>query len=270
MNKILSAALAAALLSACTAQTAPPSSDAAVQLEQQAGLAVNWMQESGEYHALAHHSCNAARTAFDAAKGPAGRKKAVVVDLDETMMDNSAYAAWRIQTNTPFKPDDWTRWVNARQTAAIAGAVDFNNYVNSHGGKMFYVSNRKQDSELAGTLDDMKTLGFQGADEKSLLLKTGKSSKSERFAQIEAQGYDIVLFIGDNLNDFGDEPYHKTNAERRRFVEQNKNKFGTRFIMLPNPTYGDWEPGMAKDYYSLSPEARLEVRRKALRAWNGK
>ena len=70
---------------------------------------VNWMQESGEFKALSYQAFNFARIVFDNAAAPNRQKKAVVVDLDETMLDNSAYAAWRIKNNIPFKQADWAR-----------------------------------------------------------------------------------------------------------------------------------------------------------------
>lgn len=253
-------------LSACNAPA--PSADA--QLQQQAVMGVNWIQESGEYQALAHQAFNAAKVAFDNAKVAKGKKKAVVVDLDETMVDNSAYAGWQIKNNHPFDGESWTRWVNARQTPAIPGAVEFNNYVNSHKGTMFYVSNRKDDVEKVATIDDMKAAGFNGVNEQTLYLKKDKSNKSARFEEIEKQGYEIVVYIGDNLNDFGDATYKKSNAERREFVKANQAKFGKTFIVLPNPNYGDWESGMAKDYYKGDAQSRVNIRMNAIRAWDGK
>ena len=151
----------------------------------------------------------------------------------------------------------------------MAGAVKFNNYVNSRGSKVFYVSNRLEKEEQAATLENMKRLGFTGVDDQSLLLKTDRSNKSVRFKQVQDQGYAIVAFMGDNLNDFGYETYRKDNAQRRQFVDQNKQLFGTKFIVLPNPSYGDWE-SMAKGYYSLTPQGKLDARSKALRTWDGK
>ncbi|AWI51017.1 5'-nucleotidase, lipoprotein e(P4) family [Actinobacillus porcitonsillarum] len=241
-----------------------------VQLQEQAVLGLNWVQQSGEYQALAYQAFNTAKLMFDQAKAPKGKKKAVVVDLDETMLDNSAYAGWQVRNGKAFDGKDWTRWVDARQTTAIAGAVEFNNYVNSHGGKMFYVSNRKDSTEKAGTLDDMKELGFTGVSEETLYLKKDKSNKSIRFAEIEKQGYEIVLYIGDNLNDFGDATYKKSNAERRAFVDQNSQEFGKKFIVLPNPNYGDWEGGLAKDYYKGDAQSRVKIRHDAVKAWDGK
>ena len=58
-------------------------------------LAVNWFQQSGEYQALSWQAFNTARMAFDNAPSLTGKPKAVIVDLDETMIDNSAYSAWQ-------------------------------------------------------------------------------------------------------------------------------------------------------------------------------
>lgn len=217
-------------------------------LQEQATLGLNWMQQSGEYQALTHQAFNMAKMAFDQAKAKKGKKKAVIVDLDETMLDNSAYAGWQVKNHETFSDEIWTRWVNARQTQAIAGAVAFNNYVNSHKGTMFYVSNRKDSTDKASTIENMKQLGFKGVSENKIFLKTDKSNKTPRFTEIEKQGYDIVLYIGDNLNDFGDATYKKSNEERRQFVQENSAKFGKTFIVLPNPTYGDGEAGLDKNY----------------------
>lgn len=260
-------------LTGCATQHAPSGDEQAqanAQLQQQAVMGINWMQQSGEYQALAYQAFNTAKVAFDNASAPKGKKKAVVVDLDETMVDNSAYAGWQVQHGKAFDGKDWTRWVNARQTQAVPGAVEFNNYVNTHGGTMFYVSNRKDDGEKVATVEDLKKLGFNGVTNQTLLLKKDKSSKSARFADIEKQGYDIVLYIGDNLNDFGDATYHKPNAERRQFVQANSQAFGKKFIVLPNPNYGDWEGGLAKDYFKGTPQDRVNIRLNAIKAWDGK
>jgi len=260
---------AAAVLSACTHHHAVENHDQ-LKLQNQAALGVVWMQQSGEYQALAHQAFNTAKMAFDHAKQAKGKKKAVVVDLDETMMDNSAYAGWQIKNGQGFSQETWTKWVNARETAAIPGAVEFANYVNNHGGTIFYVSNRLEKGEREGTIGDMKRLGFTGVSEKTLLLKADKSNKSARFKTITDQGYDIVLYVGDNLNDFGDTTYRKPNAERRDFVSKNAKDFGNKYIVLPNPNYGDWEGGLAPNYFKGDTKNKLEIRHNAIKAWDGK
>ena len=262
------AAMSAFILTGCATQNKSAEADA--QLQQQAVLGLNWIQQSGEYQALSYQAYNAAKVAFDHAKVKKGKKKAVVVDLDETMLDNSPYAGWQVQNNKPFDGKDWTRWVEARQSGVVPGAVEFNNYVNTHGGKMFYVSNRKESNEKAGTIDDMKRLGFNGVEDSAFYLKKDKSPKAARFEEIEKQGYEIVVYVGDNLDDFGDAIYGKQNAERRDFVAQNKAKFGKTFIVLPNPNYGGFEGGLAKDYFKGDSSSKVKARLDAIKAWYGK
>lgn len=254
-----------ALLSACS-QT---QQGAESQLQNQAALGLLWVQQSGEYQALAHQAFNSAKIAFDQAKVAKGKKKAVAIDLDETLMDNSPYAAWQIQNGQAFSGESWTKWVNARQSGAIAGAVEFVNYVNAHGGTVFFVSNRRDDVEKAATIDDMRRLGFNQVSEQTLLLKKDKSNKTPRFNQIEQQGYEIVLYVGDNLNDFGDATYRQSNEQRREFVAHNAELFGKKFIILPNPNYGDWEGGFDPNYFKGDASQQLNIRQNLLKAWNG-
>lgn len=263
------AAISAFVLAGC-AHKMDPQAHADAQLQQQAVLGLNWMQDSGEYQALAYQAYNAAKVAFDQAKVTKGKKKAVVVDLDETMLDNSPYAGWQVKNNHPFDSKSWTDWVNARQSRAVPGAVEFNNYVNSHKGKMFYVTNRKDGSEKAATIDDMKRLGFNGVDDSALYLRKDKSAKAARFAEIEKQGYEIVLYVGDNLDDFGDAVHGKLNDERRAFVAKNQAKFGKTFIVLPNANYGGFEGGLAKDYFKGDTQSKIKARLDAIQAWDGK
>ena len=240
-----------------------------VLLAEQGMLAYNWMQQSGEYRALAYQAFNAAKAAFDAAVPADGMKKAVVVDLDETMIDNSAEGAIRLLEHKEFDPSFWTRWCEAEQALAIPGAVEFANYVNSHGGKMFYVSNRIVGPEYQPTINNLEALGFTGVDSTSVLLKDKVSQKTARFEQVEKAGYEIVVFIGDNLDDFRftGETYRKLNDVRRSVVDKYKSDFGVKYIVLPNPLYGNWEGGLNADYYKNDAAGKLKIRRDNLKVW---
>ncbi len=268
MKKLTLCATSALVMLALTG-CAQQKTDAQQKLNDESVMALNWFQQSGEYQALTYQAFNTAKIAFDNAKPLDGKPKAVVVDLDETMIDNSAYSAWQVKANKPFDSKTWSEWTAAKQALAVPGAVSFANYVNSHGGTMFYVSNRKT-SEYAATMENLNSLGFTGVNEKTLLLSSDTSNKQARFDAIKAAGYNIVIYAGDNLNDFGSATYHKDNAERRAFVNQNHNQFGTQYIVLPNPLYGDWESGLAASYNKLTPEQKLKVREANLRAWSGK
>ena len=135
---------------------------------------------------------------------------------------------------------------------------------------MFYVTNRKDSTEKTGTIDDMKRLGFKGLDDSSFYFKKDKSAKAARFAEIEKQGYEIVLYAGDNLDDFGDTVHGKSNNERRSFVQQNQAKFGKTFIVLPNANYGGWEGGLADGYFKKDTQGKIKARLDAVQAWDGK
>ncbi|WP_413722365.1 5'-nucleotidase, lipoprotein e(P4) family [Sodalis sp. RH23] len=260
------------LLSGCAPhQQAAAPETAQQKLTEQTVFAVNWMQQSGEISALSYQAFNTAETAFIQAKARPGLKKAVVVDLDETMIDNSAYAGWQIKHHQPFTDATWSKWNQAREAKALPGAVAFSHYVLEHGGRIFYVSNRAQ-ADYTATVDNLKALGFADVSPQTVLLKPtgGSSNKVERFAAVEKQGYDIVVYVGDNLNDFSGETYHKLNTQRRDFVNRHQEEFGRKYIVLPNPSYGDWEGGMAQDYFKVNDEGKVKIREERIDAWDGK
>lgn len=101
------------------------------ELNDQSLLAINWVQQSGEYQALTYQAYNIAKVAFDNVVNQNIINPAVVVDLDETVLDNSPYQASLIDTNNKFSPDTWSQWILAEKAKAIPGAVEFINYVNA-------------------------------------------------------------------------------------------------------------------------------------------
>ncbi len=263
MKKLLVALPLMLAVSHTMAATENPTTPLAEQNTQ----AVLWMQNAGEYRALCHQAYNMARLSFDAAKATAKGKLAVMVDLDETMLNNSPYAAWQIQNQRSYETATWDAWVNAVQTPAIEGAVALANYVTQQGGTMFYVSNRS-DRTLKATKENLKKVGFPNVSDFTVRLKHETSNKAPRLESIEKDGYNVVLFMGDNLNDFPElHTYHKLNDERNAIVDTHQEQFGHRFILLPNPSYGDWEPGLAEGYYGLTEEQKMKLREQRLQAW---
>jgi len=53
-------------------------------------------------------------------------------------------------------------------------------------------------------------------------------------------------------------------------IAQNKAKFGKTFIVLPNPNYGGFEGGLAKDYFKGDSSSKVKARLDAIKAWDGK
>lgn len=230
---------------------------------------VIWMQNAGEYQALCYQAFNLAEQAVDRAKETETSKWAVVVDLDETMLDNSPYAGWQLLQGKPYDSTTWNAWCRAESTPAIPGSLDFAQHVIQQGGALFYVSNRS-DVTFEETRDNLITLGFPQVDKQRLLLKSDTSNKQPRFQAITDSGYKIVLMLGDNLNDFPElETWHKGNAERNAAMADRSSDFGYRFIVFPNPSYGDWEGGLVPGYHKLTAQEKLAVRREKLSAWGG-
>lgn len=150
----------------------------------------------------------------------------------------------------------------------MPGAVSFVKFVLAHNGRVFYISNRDA-ADYQSTADNLIQQGFPDINRETLILKAATGTdKSARFKSVIARGYTPVIFMGDNLNDFTGETWHRNNDQRRRFVGLNHQAFGTKFIILPNPSYGDWEGGMDKNYWKLSSEQKLQVRDKNLISWH--
>ncbi|MBO8161016.1 MAG: 5'-nucleotidase, lipoprotein e(P4) family [Thermosipho sp. (in: Bacteria)] len=234
-------------------------------LNEQMVMAMLWYQNSGEMRALAYQAFNIAKLIYDMdLKEESTKPRAVIVDVDETVLDNSPYDAGHIGTNNAY-PKGWTEWCEARLATPIPGAVEFLNYVAKTGGVVFYITNRSESVKQA-TIDNLKMLGFPFADEEHVLTKTTTSDKEPR-RQLVAEKYKIVLLMGDNLNDFSSLFRKKGVEERNELVDQMKEMWGTKFIVLPNPIYGDWEGAVYNYNWGLSPEGKDKARKEHLFMW---
>jgi len=232
------------------------------------------MQKAAEFRALAYQAFNLGRWQLDAdfdkknlKKLPKPERKltrAVVVDIDETVLDNSPHQAELIKNRMPFTSSVWTAWVNRRQAKPIPGAVEFLKYANSKGVRVFYVSNRSE-IEKQGTIDNLKAVGFPDVSDETVLVRTTESGKEPRRLSI-ASKHRIVLLIGDNLNDFSNAFERKTVADRFSEVDKVKDVWGKRFIVLPNAMYGDWENAIY-EYGRLTEVEKTAKRANALESY---
>jgi len=229
--------------------------------------AVLWTQLSGEKRALSYQAFALARIMLDRdlrANRNRRVKRAVIVDIDETILDNSRYQTMLLKTRTNYASKTWTDWVNKAEATALPGAVEFLQYANSRGVRVFYITNRKQ-IEKEGTARNLKQAGFPNVNDETLLVRTDTSVKEARRRAIAAK-YRVVLLMGDNLNDFAEVfENSKTVESRVAATDQNKNLFGARFIVLPNPMYGNWEDAIYGDASKLSEEEKAAKRRAALK-----
>ncbi|OKB64692.1 5'-nucleotidase, lipoprotein e(P4) family [Serratia marcescens] len=233
-------------------------------LARQNTSAVLWVQNSAEYYALVTQAFNMARYAFDQAESEPGKKKAVVVDIDETIMNNAPYEAHKVQTGELYSKRNWNEWIGKESAKPVPGAIVFANYVIRQGGEVFYVSNRKQ-TDYLHTMNNLIKVGFPQVSSKTLLLRDDMANKQQRFNKISDAGYDIVVYLGDNLDDFGSDFYRKKESARKRAVSENAPKFGRQFIIMPNPMYGSWENVLTDKYPGLNVQEKTEARLKLIR-----
>lgn len=227
--------------------------------------ATTWFQNSPESQALYHQGFNIAKLRLEQfSKVKSAKPKAVVVDIDETMLDNSPFQAQEIIDNKEFSSDFWNEWSQLGKAKALPGAMEFSKYCDSLGVTLFYISNRKT-NELESTLKNLDSLGFAFAKPEYFLLKESESSKKVRRERV-AENFDIVMLIGDNLNDFSEVFESRGDDWGKTLVEQYKNEFGSRFIILPNPMYGEWEKNIYKTR-GLTPEQMYELRKQSVKGF---
>jgi 5'-nucleotidase (lipoprotein e(P4) family) len=148
-----------------------------------------------------------------------------------------------------------------RKAKAVPGAVDFLNYAVSKGVKIYYISNRDEVQKQA-TIDNLKSAGFSDVTTENVVLRRTESTKEPRRLSVAAK-YRIVMLMGDNLDDFSNVFERKSILDRYAAIDQARELFGKRFIMLPNAMYGTWESAVY-NYERLTEEQKAERRVNAL------
>lgn len=202
-------------------------------------MATLWYQRSAEVRALCYQSFNWARTVVSQALlQPSRKDPAVVLDIDETILDNSPFQAELVLSEQPYSPELWKLWTLQESAAALPGALNFCQYLHQNHVEIFYISNRTT-GEMKSTINNLNKLGFPYADQEHVLLKVSTSSKKERREKV-AETHEIILLLGDNLNDFSAIFEDRSDHDGHWLVDRHSADFGIRFIILPNPMYGAW------------------------------
>lgn len=210
-----------------------------------------WQQQAAEYKALCFQAYQLAALRLDQHLLHHGNKPlAIVTDIDETILDNSPYNVHQALRGEGYTEKTWMEWTAKAIADTVPGALTFLKYAASKGVHVFYITNRLE-AERAATLDNLRHWQFPDADDAHLLLKTTTSGKEARRQQV-LQTHDIVLLMGDNLSDFAAIFDKKPYEERASATKNAAADFGNRFIVLPNPMYGDWEGALYNFQYNLS------------------
>lgn len=219
-----------------------------------------WVQHSPEYRATCQQAYALAelrlrealadpgwtavleQSAAEARRLDALGLRGVILDLDETVLDNSAYAARILQDGREFDPSTWSAWVREEKAGAIPGARAFVQAARKHRVHIYYLSNRLE-ANLEPTRRNLLALGFPvGKKEASFLLKTKSSDKGARRTRA-AQGHRILLSLGDAQGDFSSAFRGRTPFEQKALYTSYADYWGKRWIAFPNPNYGNWLSG---------------------------
>ena len=209
--------------------------------------AILFHQKAAEYRALTYQAFNLAKMRLDADKKEskhlpkAERKKprAIIVDADETVLDNSPYQAKLFKENKAFSIEDFLEWKKSGKSKAVPGSVEFLNYAKKQGVEIFYVSN-VPNSFKEVTIENLKQNGFPDAKPENVMLITDTGSKEPRRQKV-AETHRVVMLIGDSLNDLSVAFEGKSTAERFAEADKIKDQWGMKFIVIPNVMYGAWE-----------------------------
>ena len=200
-----------------------------------------WQKNSAEYHALCIQAYNIAKTKLDKAIAEQSNQPlAIVADIDETILNNLPYNQMLIDSSQSFNQKTWSKWVNKQIATPIPGALDFFSYASKQDVEIIYLSNRSVEN-YAPTKANLISAGFPFEQETIMLLRGDDGNKESRRNQLS--DYNIVLLLGDNLADFDERFYKKSNQTRIEDVNSLTHLFGDKFIVFPNLIYGTWEMG---------------------------
>jgi acid phosphatase len=207
---------------------------------QPTSLDIKYVRDSAEYATLSRQvyrlATEAALQKGKSLKGAWG----VVLDVDETALDNSTYQLERITYNLPFEDVSWTAWINRAEAGSVPGTAEFLNAVRAAGGKVAFVTNRDEKTR-EGTQRNLQRNGLWSNGDVLCLLSDNYPKAARRKEVAEGTGkcswngvkVSVVAFIGDQMGDFPQtgEAFEGAGAD---------TQFGRSFFLLPNPMYGGW------------------------------
>ena len=229
-------------------------------------LALVWFQTSAECRALYYQAFNTARLMLDndLRLQTYTKKRAIVFDIDDTILDDSPHSAMLLKKDKLF-PYLYDEWIEAAKEEALPGALEFAQYASSRGVELFYISNRTTNM-LNATVRNLRSAGFPQAEESHVLLMGDDPSKESRRKAVAAD-HEIVLLLGDNLNDLSNVFERKSIDDRSAETDNAKSQFGSRYIVLPNPVYGAWEPAVYDNKSNLSEDEKDAKRKSVLKSF---
>lgn len=259
-------------------QQQPPAND---QLD-----AVLWTQTSIEHELIYRQVFASATRQLDAAladptwdalplppRNLSGLPPAVVVDIDETVLDNVPLNARDILTNQVYSYDRWNTWVDQAKAQALPGAVEFLQAADKKGITVYYITNREH-SQVQATVNNLRLRGFPVAHNEQVLAASTPTGHCEQAGygkncrrQWVASHARVLMLAGDSFGDFV-QAEHNTLADQRKAAAPYLAWLGQRWFLLPNPTYGNWYSAPYGDQEKLPFERKRQLKQQALHLEN--
>ena len=260
---------------------APFASEIDNSYQKQSLLAVLFKRTSAEYKANTFQTYASAQRNIDKAladkswtallnqkNGYQTLPPAVILDIDETVLDNSEHQVRSIKNGTNY-PVGWKVWVSEESAGALPGVKEYLSYADSKGVKIFYVTNRTHDLEEY-TRNNIKALGLPlDNDRDVLLMKNEKGWASDKTSRRDLikKDFRVIQIFGDQLDDFISMEETATSVDSRKaLIDKYASMWGEKWYMLINPMYGEWEEALYEHCWSCFPEQsdRVNQRLKAL------
>lgn len=236
--------------------------------------AAAWSATSAEFGALCHQAYNLAKLRVDMALQVSDREKplAVIADVDNTVVHAFSYWGYLINEGKDFFEDaSWDRWIPENLMTLVPGALAFLKHCQVNDVEVFYVTNRDQgDSTFDYALRQLQYLNLPYADADHLRVFRETSNKAPARDAI-SQSHELLLLLGDNLNDYKRDYYVADVDERFNLMERDRNDYGDRFILLPNATDGHWVRAIFGESEPAASDENRDILMKAATrfAWDG-
>jgi 5'-nucleotidase (lipoprotein e(P4) family) len=205
------------------------------------GRDVHWFRRSAERRAAYAQAYLLAWERVQAATQDPQRRWAVVLDADETVLDNSAFQEEMARKGRArMTNEEFDGWALRAQAAGFPAALEFLRRVRDRGGRIAIVTNRRENT-CEATRANLRSVG--APFDAVLCAPAGNGDKQPRFDAVAsgtafpgAGPLEVVLYVGDNIKDCPGQTQQRVDP----------TLFGTRCIVLPNPMYGSWVPAAAK------------------------
>lgn len=225
--------------------------------------AVQWTQQSAEYPLITASLYQMASSNLEE-NIPENGSWVVIMDVDETLLDNSGYNYSRDIAGLSFTPESWNQWVMKEDAGVVPGSKEFVELVLSSGGHIALITNRDRAMDNY-TWSNLEKLGFPITRSNTCIMGRNEADRNSvgepgiindkdlRRNQVlngeasdcwanhpEAQdtwnqSFTLVMQVGDNIKDFTQTT--QENVDLTKFLQRQ----GKDILILPNAMYGSWD-----------------------------